>query len=180
MISFFDIFLLLFIGLAAGFDIRERRIPNWLVLFALTGGILLHSYQGVSSLLQSLGGLGFGIGVFLIPFVLGWLGAGDVKLLGAVGAVLGAPMMPRVTFYVVLIGGLLALITLPLRGVSLQAFTSMWRDIRLLLLSRGTILPEAVGARSQNGTFTIPYGIAIGLGTLMALYLDPQGTWAGF
>ena len=42
MIPVFDLFLVLFIGLAAGFDLWERRIPNWLVLLAMIGGILLN------------------------------------------------------------------------------------------------------------------------------------------
>src|SRR4051812_25032563 len=102
-VDFFDLFLVFFLGLAAGFDLRERRIPNWLILGALTGGILLNCWRGTPQLLTSLEGLGLGIGIFLIPFALGWLGAGDVKLLGAVGAVLGSQWLPRVIFYSALV-----------------------------------------------------------------------------
>src|ERR1043166_490256 len=115
VIHFFDLFLIFFLGLAAGFDLRERRIPNWLVLVALTGGSVLNFWQGLPQLLSSLEGFGLGVGIFLIPFALGWLGAGDVKLLGAVGAVLGAHWLPRVIFYSALVGGVFALAAVALR-----------------------------------------------------------------
>ncbi len=178
MIHFFDLFLVFFLGLAAGFDLRERRIPNWLVLFALTGGILLN--LGMPQLLNSLEGFGLGIGIFLLPFALGWLGAGDVKLLGAVGAVLGVQWLPRVIFYSALAGGVSALVAIALRGMDLKVFKGAWRDFTLLIMSQGAVLPETVSERGRGGARTIPYGVAIVCGTLMAFYVDPTGDWAGF
>ena len=92
--------------------------------------------------------------IFFIPFAFGWLGAGDVKLFGAIGAILGLGWIPRLFFYTALLGGVSALISL--------AFA------------------EAVRRQLFKGTLTIPYGVAIGLGALTAFYLDPRGTWAGF
>jgi len=180
VIHFFDLFLVFFLGFAAGFDLRERRIPNWLVLFALTGGILLNFWRGMPQLLNSLEGFGLGVGIFLIPFALGWLGAGDVKLLGAVGAVLGAHWLPRVIFYSALVGGVFALAAIALRGMDLKVVKGAWRDFTLLIMSQGTVLPETVSERGRGGVRTIPYGVAIVCGTLMAFYVDPTGDWAGF
>jgi len=175
---FFDLFLVLFVGLAAGFDLWTRRIPNWLVFLAVTGGILLNAWIGTPRLLDSLKGLGIGIGVFLIPFALGWLGAGDVKLVGAVGAVLGAGSLPRVIFYSALSGGVLAVITIIAHGANLKPLHETWRNMKLLIMSRGAVLPEPISAQGQART--IPYGVAIGCGTLVAFYVDPSGGWAGF
>src|SRR5262245_34762910 len=107
VMSLFDASLLLLVGLAAVFAMRDWRIPNWLVVGATLGGFLLHFISGTSQFLNSLSGFGLGIGLLFIPFVLGWMGAGDVKLVGAIGAVLGAGWVPRVLFYAVLAGGVL-------------------------------------------------------------------------
>jgi prepilin peptidase CpaA len=178
--SFLDTFLVLFIGLAAIFDLKERRIPNWLVLIATLGGLLLHSISGTSELLDSLSGFGVGIALLFIPFALGLLGAGDVKLVGAVGAVLGVAWVPRVLFYSALAGGLLALLSLVTQRIQWSVLKETWIDVKLLVTSRGAIVPASVGERDIKGVHTIPYGVAIGLGTLIAFYGDPQGYWVGF
>ena len=180
MIPVFNLFLVLFIGLAAGFDLWERRIPNWLVLLAMIGGILLNVCKGMPQLAGSVCGLVLGVGIFMIPFALGWLGAGDVKLLGAVGAVLGVQQLPRVIFYSAILGGVFSLIVIALRRMRPQALQGTWRDMQLLILSQGAVLPETISARSRKGAGTIPYGVAIGCGTLVAFYVDPRGDWAGF
>jgi prepilin peptidase CpaA len=180
VIAFSDLFLVLFTGLAAGFDLWQRRIPNWLVLLAMAVGFLLNAWQGMPQLWQSVLGFGLGIGIFFIPFALGWMGAGDVKFLGAVGAVLGASWVPRVIFYSAIAGAVLALFSIVLTGMNLQVFKETRRDLALFVMSRGTILPGTVNEKERRGANTIPYGVAIGLGTLLAFYIDPQGQWAGF
>jgi prepilin peptidase CpaA len=179
-IPFFDIFLVLFIGLAAAFDLKERRIPNWLVLAAMLGGLLLHIVNGAPGLLDSLSGIGLGVALLFIPFALGWLGAGDVKLVGAIGAVLGVAWVPRVLFYSALAGGLLALLSLTTQSARWSVLKDTWIDVKLFVTSRGAVIPASVGERDIKGVHTIPYGVAIGLGTLVAFYGDPQGYWAGF
>ena len=177
---FFDVFLILFVGLAAAFDVKERRIPNWLVLAATLAGFLLHLTGGMSQFLASLSGFGIGIGVFFIPFALGWIGAGDVKLIGAVGAVLGAEWVPRILFYSLLAGGLLAMLSMVTKGKNWSVLHDTWLDLKMYVTSRGTILPASVSERDAKGAHTIPYGVAISLGTLLAFYGDPYGHWAGF
>ncbi len=175
-----DIFLILFVGVAAGFDVWKRKIPNWLVLLAACGGILLNALAGVAGVSDSLLGIVAGIGVLLVPFALGWVGAGDVKMLGAVGAVLGLAWIPRVLFYSALAGGACAIVTLAVRGIRWKNFAKLWYNLKMLILSGGTILPELPEpVTSQGPEGTIPYGVAIAAGTLVAFYLDPDGTWSG-
>ncbi len=180
MIVFFDLFLVLFISLAVGFDVKENRIPNWLILLAVTGGILISAWRGAAQVIDSLLGLGLGVGILLVPFALGWLGAGDVKLLGAVGSILGVRWLPRIFFYSALLGGGLAAASIAFRGTSLKSFKDAFRDLKLFTISRGAVLPAAIGEKSAQGAHTIPYGAAIGLGTLVAFYVDPTGEWIGF
>ena len=75
---------------ASHYDCRFRRIPNFLTFGAALGALVLHAlFSGPQGLWFALGGLGAGF-VFLIPgYALGKTGAGDVKLVAAVGAFLG-------------------------------------------------------------------------------------------
>ena len=171
-------FLIAFTGLAIGFDVTQKRIPNWLVLAGMAGGILFHAWKGVPQIFDSFLGLGLGLGILTVPFAFGWLGAGDVKFFGAVGALLGVKFVPRGFFYSALLGGLLAVISIAFRGVNLRIFRTAWWDLKVLVASRGAVLPESVSEQSRGDT--VPYGVAIGLGTLVAFYLDPVGEWAGF
>ena len=68
-------------------DLRSRRIPNWLTGGAATMALAYHLWTGgPSALLLSLAGLLVGGAIFFLPFALGGLGGGDVKLLAALGA----------------------------------------------------------------------------------------------
>lgn len=178
MISLLDVLLVSLTGAAAVFDVKERRIPNWLIVFALVAGILLNCWQGVAHVWDSCWGFGLGIGVFFVPFALGWVGAGDVKLTGAIGAVLGYAWLPRVMFYSALTGGILAMLSLIRNGISWHAFKDLWTDLPMAVHSRGAA-PPRITTKSEM-VRTIPYGVAISIGTLIAFYLDPRGEWAGF
>lgn len=180
MISLFDLFLCSFLGLAAAFDLWEQRIPNWLVFLAFGAGLLLNAWHGTEQFLNSLWGFGLVIAIFLLPFALGLMGAGDVKLLGAIGALLGVAWVPRVLFYSALAGGLLAAFSLATKGVHWTVVKETWMDLKLFVTSGGTVVPASVGERDAKGAHTIPYGVAIGVGTLIAFYGDPRGYWAGF
>src|ERR1700752_991633 len=75
-------------------DIRYRRIPNKLVLITLLGGIGLNTYfDGTHGLLLSLEGFGLAFAVMFFFHVFGTLGAGDVKLFAALGAVNGIALV---------------------------------------------------------------------------------------
>jgi len=144
----------------------------------MTAGVFFNAWRGAPQLFHSLLGLGLGLGILILPFAFGWLGAGDVKFFGAVGAILGVKLVPRIFFYSALLGGVLAVISIAFRGMSLRIFKTAWWDLKLLVASRGAVLPESVTEQNRNDT--VPYGVAIGLGTLAAFYLDPLGEWAGF
>lgn len=71
-------------------DLRSSRIPNWLTIPAMVFGLAGHAWQhGLQGLLFSLFGLLVGLGLFLCLHLLGSVGAGDVKLMAAVGALVG-------------------------------------------------------------------------------------------
>ena len=176
----YHLFLFVITGIAIGFDLKEKRIPNQLILFAIAGGILFNAEQGMPQLKDSILGLGLGVGLLIIPYALGWFGAGDVKFLGAVGAILGVQPLVYVFFYASILGATLALISVIFGGINPKAFQTFWDELKVLVLSRGAVWPEMANQRVAKGARAIPFGVAIGLGTLIAVYLDPRGEWAGF
>lgn len=165
-------------GLAALFDIRERRIPNWIILFALIVGLLLGAFQSSTQFIFNVTGFFAGILALMIPFAFGWMGAGDVKFFAAVGALLGYKTLPRVFFYSCIVAGIIALIAMALGQVRQISFKNFWNDCKFMFLSLRIGLPNSTTFDSSR--YSVPWGVAIGAGTIMAYYLDPSGTWAGF
>lgn len=149
-------------------DYRKRLIENRLTLPAIAVGFLLnfigHGWQGI--LLSSLG-LMTGIGLLLIPFLFGKLGAGDVKLIGAIGAMLGSHSVLNVVLYMALAGGAFA-ISASLLNNSLNNTINRVRLLLGKLFRRKTT--DGKPAYAPSGQM-IPYGLAIGAGTICFLAL---------
>ena len=183
MLTLFDLAIIAVISLAAFFDMEWRRIPNWLILFGLIVALGLSGLRGPSEFYQSLIGIGVGIGVLLIPFAFRWIGAGDVKFLGVMGAFVGPYLLPRVLWYSVLVAGAMAILSLVFRRLSIDFLMRASVDFKramLVLLTFGRGQGESANAGSGTNRQGVPWGVGIGLGTVVAHYLDPTGRWAGF
>jgi prepilin peptidase CpaA len=92
---------------AAAYDIPYRRIPNWLTATGVLLGIGMNMflYQGWPGLRISLGGLALGFGAYFMLYVLRAMGAGDVKLMAAVGAMVGWQDWVGIFVLTAIIGG---------------------------------------------------------------------------
>jgi prepilin peptidase CpaA len=167
-------------ALSAFFDARFRRIPNWLIVAGLCCGVLLNAFQGTTHLFQSVAGFAVGVGVLILPFALGWVGAGDVKYFGVIGALLGVSLLPRVFFYSAFTAGVITFCYLGLGLARPTRFKQTWLDIKTTILSVGYVLPDAVHTASKSNRDSVPWGVAFAAGTIIAYYVDPNGRWAGF
>jgi Flp pilus assembly protein protease CpaA len=122
------------VTVAAVTDIRERRAPLWLTAGGIAVGLLASLYLGREALVASAVGVAAGAGMLLPMVLLGWLGAGDALLLGAVGAWEGWHFALSTALIGSVAGGLLGLVALRLRKSSLPyvpafaigAFVSMF------------------------------------------------------
>ena len=175
-----DTLVVLISSLSAFFDLKIRKIPNWLVLFGATSGIALNGFHGLNPFFQSVAGLVAGIAVLFLPFALGWIGAGDVKFFGVLGALLGVSWLPRIFFYSALIAGLIAVVYVVVGATRLGRFKDLWTDLKLVMFSFGQIIPDAVHKRSEERGRSVPWGVAFAIGTIIAYYFDHTGQWAGF
>jgi prepilin peptidase CpaA len=151
------VLLLPFLVVAMGTDIARRRIPNPLIAVMLGCGIVFQStYFGTSGLLSSLGGVVVGLSMLLPFYALGGMGAGDVKLLAAVGGFLGPGGA--------LVAGALALVA----GGVLALAALTWRGLRALSVRRFSA--EARASSAEAKPIQLPYSLAVATGSLMAAY----------
>lgn len=146
-------------------DVRFRRIPNAYVLAALVGGVAINGiFGGLSGLLASLGGCALAFGLMFMLHVFGAMGAGDVKLFAAIGAVTGAHLVLPTFLIVVLTGGVLAMINVIRAGVLVS---TMRRVLQILVgMLPGWEMPKF--AVPSDRSHTIPYGVAITIGSIIS------------
>jgi prepilin peptidase CpaA len=149
-------------------DVRFRRIPNALVLAALTAGLAINiSLGGARGALSSLGGFAVAFIPMFLMHVFGAMGAGDVKLFAAVGSVVGLALVPLTFVVVVMVGAVLAFY-LMIR--SRTVFSTLHNVLRIFVgILPGWEMPRfSLPADRQH---TIPYGVAIMLGSVIAVAL---------
>jgi prepilin peptidase CpaA len=151
------------VGAAAIVDLRTRRIPNAVTVLLAAGGVTLAA-TGASGLSIGASATGFVIGlVLMLPgHLLGATGAGDVKLLAAVGAVVGPATVVMAFLYTALVGGLLAVAVAFRRGRLGVTLASAGRLVRGPGAAQRHVASLDAGSR-------FPYGPAIALGSLIAV-----------
>jgi len=155
-----QVWIAILVGLAAVIDdLRRRQIADWIPLAALTGGLAwqVASY-GWAGWMYGLGGAAAGFAVFLIFYLLGGMGGGDVKLMTGFGALLGAGGLLEAALWTAGVGGLLALGVLTYRAL---------RD----KLAGAPAEPSTPEQKLRQAS--IPYAPAIALGVWLSLV--PKG-----
>lgn len=102
--------LFVVLTLAVYMELKESRIPNWLTLSGMSLGLLISYLHGHAAFVSSLAGLAIGFGFLFIFYMFGGVGGGDVKLMGAAGALMGAQMIKPALFYTTFIGAFIAIV----------------------------------------------------------------------
>jgi prepilin peptidase CpaA len=149
-------------------DLRTRRIPNALTFGAAAAGLVFHAAWG-SGPGFSVAGWAVGVAVFFVPFVLGGLGGGDVKLLGALGAWLGPKLVLWLALYTGIAGGVLAVIVAIANDYLRQAISNIWLLLAHWRVAGFRPLHEVSLAGSRGPR--LAYAVPILVGTVCALWL---------
>ena len=159
------IFLIPLAVIIAYYDIRYRRIPNPFVLATLAAGVAMNTILGgVQGVYTSLAGCGLAFILMFILHLFGAMGAGDVKLFAAIGAVLGSQLVVPTFLVVVITGGLLAMVSI-LRARTVV--TTMQRVLQIFVgMLPGWRMPQFSVPLDRK--YTIPYGVAITLGSIIS------------
>jgi prepilin peptidase CpaA len=149
-------------------DIRYRRIPNKLVLVTLIGGLIVNTiFRGSDGLLASLGGFGLAFGLMFVLHAFGTMGAGDVKLFAAIGAMNGMSLVLPTLLVVALTGGVLAV----LKMIFARRVKSTMLGVLQFFIG---LLPGQRVPRfeiPEDRSYTLPYALPICFGSLIALFV---------
>jgi len=138
-------------------DLRFQKIYNVVIFPAVLFALGYHlAIGGAYGILFSLKGAGIGLLLFLIPYLLGGLGAGDVKLLAVVGAYKGIGFVLYSALITAIIGGIIALAILLYRRELLKTISSLLTGMRICHLP----------TLADEGKVSFPYGVAIALGSM--------------
>lgn len=152
------------VGVAAIIDdLTRRRISNWIPACAFTSGLVLQIAErgwrgGVSAVLGSAAGAG----IFLIFYLLGGMGGGDVKLMAGFGAVLGVPRLLEASLWTAGCGGIMAVLVM-----AASSLRGLW-------MSKGPFRNvdennASTGAKTSGRVECIPYAPAIAAGVWLSL-----------
>ena len=162
---------------AAVIDGWKLKVPNWLTFPFVLSGLAYHSFMhGTDGLIGSLIGCGVGLGLLLVPYIIGGMGAGDVKLFAGVGAWMGASFTFGAFLISAIVGGVLSLAIVGYRGLRardwsvvfshLDRFKTVATELTTLLPSHGpSHLAELAAARKPTAML-LPYGIPLAIGTV--------------
>jgi prepilin peptidase CpaA len=174
MESFTIVFLLGILIVSALIDFRSQKIPNLITYPSMIIAILYHgTTRGFEGLIFSIAGLAVGISIFLVPYLMGGMGAGDAKLMGAVGGMIGVKGVIYALVCTAIVGGIYALVLILIKrthfnGYFKKQMTTLWTFI----LTRKYI-PDPI-QKDQNRP-RLCYGLAIALGTGLYMFLNQSG-----
>lgn len=164
------------VGIAATTDTLSRRVSNYVTYPAMVlglalgfgiGGLGLGASWTQHHLVSHVLGLLLGAGIFLVAWWAGGVKGGEVKLAGAVGALGGAQFTVAAMFWASLVGAVMGMWVLLLRG---QLLEGLRRSVRYAITLRSEPAPEGDPAR-----LSVPYAVAIAFGTVWAFILQVTG-----
>lgn len=152
---------------ASWIDFAERRVPNWLnAALALAGLGAQFAFGGWNGLGVGLTGLLVGFGVLIVPWLMHGMGAGDVKLMAAVGALKGPIFLVFASFYVIVAAGLAAIVVLAVKRRLIP--TLRWAATLMVSAFVPGFPPRQLGVEQTE----MPFAPAIFLGVAYAAVLE--------
>jgi Flp pilus assembly protein protease CpaA len=157
--------LLWVLTLSVWFDLTERRIPNWITVGGLASSLAIRAFLGSEALGSGLGGGGLGLFLGILLFSAGAMGAGDGKMLTAIGSILGFDVFVRCLPLIGAFGGLLAL-ALTIRNGTVIPTLLRFRALLFHFVSFGRIGDRRT--LTTPGSVTVPYGVAVAAGAITA------------
>jgi prepilin peptidase CpaA len=170
--------LLLIVVLAAAvYDVRYRRIPNWVSVGGIAAGLLANSLtRGIPGLLFALGGFALGFGAYFLFYLIHARGAGDVKLMGAVGALVGWKAWISIFVISAILGGIMAMILIVARSRVKKTFWNIGFILTQLMRGRPPYAAsEELDVQSPK-SLSLSHGAVIAVGVLFYLALAAHFT----
>lgn len=148
-------------------DVARGKVYNWCTYPAILLGIASHCLIGYQTgdwlwIVWGVLGLLIGAGLFLLPYRFGLVGGGDVKLMGAVGALQGPNFVILSAFLSAVVGAIF--------GLSILIWKGRLRE-GLRNFGGAMLRPWKLKERTAADDTRLPYGLAIALGTFWAWFV---------
>jgi len=158
-------------------DVRSRRVPNWLTLTGVALGIGLNTFlYETPGLWVSLKGLGLAFAVYFVLYLLRGMGAGDVKLMAAVGATSGAANWVGILVLTSIVGALSGLVLVAFKGRMRSTFRNLYLILMSLRRGRAPYQDHPELDVGSDAGVRLPHAVMIALGTLG--FLAAGAIWA--
>jgi prepilin peptidase CpaA len=162
--------VLVIIAAASVCDLRRGRIPNALTFGATAVALLLQAIVGGwAGLAWALGGWAVGIVLFAPLYAVKGMGAGDVKLLAAIGSWLGPAGALWTALYGAIAGGVLALAVALMRGYARKALKNVGTIVKTWSMVGVRPIPGLT--LSDAGSVRLPYALPLAVGAALTLWL---------
>ena len=163
---------------AAVYDVQYRRIPNWISVCGVVAGLAMNTFLTFdgparwSGLAMSLEGLALGFCIYFVLYVIHAMGAGDVKLMAAVGAVVGPADWFGIFLITAIVGGIMGLILIVVRR---RFKTTLW-NVGFIFSELKSGRPAYVGKEELDvkspKAVGLPHGAVIAVGSIFYLALS--------
>lgn len=177
-----DYILITLVILSVYFDLTKKKIPNIITFPVILWGLLTYSiFNGFDGFKFSMVGFLVGLAIFIIPFILGGMGGGDVKMMAAIGALKGWKFVLTTAIYSGLVGGIIVIIYLIYKKrlcITLKKTLGIILKPILFILTLTfnnhtlkRVNDYFITTESTIEKHYIPYGVAIGLGALLVFFI---------
>lgn len=168
----FNVMLLSIVMFCVATDLYNRKIYNAVIFPALLATFILHYILGGwIAVGQATLGFFVGFGILLVPYLLGGMGAGDVKLLALVGAMKGTSFVLTTAIYMALLGAVIALVVLLCRKGMVKRLIAFFYF--MYGLRYGIKIPLGLNKGALSAAY--PYGLAIAGGTILCFIVKGWG-----
>lgn len=160
--------LAVFLGVALYYDAKESRIPNFLAVAGLAAGLTFNlAAQGTAGLIFAAKGFAVAFFLMLLVYWLGGVGAGDVKLFGAIGAIMGALFTLSSLLYSTICAALIGLMLVAVKGELRSRLKNTWFSL-LCTITLGRV--KYIQDLKTSSGFRFPFMYAVVPGTVIAYF----------
>jgi prepilin peptidase CpaA len=178
--------LLMLLIISIYFDLKERRIPNFLTFPVILWGLISACiFSGLDGAIFNGSGFLVGLAVFFIPFAFGAIGAGDVKLMAAIGALMGYKFVLNTAVITAVAGGIIVVVNSLINGTLYRVLKniSMFIVKGILFIAYKAFMNvnlynkyKSINLQlSKQDKKYIPYAVAIGVGAVIVLSGQLEG-----
>ena len=164
--------------LASWIDWRYRKVPNWLnlslILSGLTAQVIFHGWSG---LWMGLLGMLLGFGLLIVPWLMHAMGAGDVKLMAAIGVWLGPLLTLRAFCVGAILAGAIAVAMIVLGRRLWQAYANLGLIMTKLNSWKKAFSDFGSVQALKSSSQLLPYGVPLSIGTLIVMFSRGASWW---